>query len=266
MDEKARTRKNVLTAPIDVIHWSEAEDRIASWAEGRNRRYICICNVHSIVTADEDTQFREVIRGADLATPDGMPVAWMLRALGFRGQERINGPDLLWRLCRLFSKNGTSVYFYGGSEATQKKLHERLSAAFPELRIAGMVSPPFRQLTGAEDEAYVKAMNESGAGVVFVSLGCPKQEYWMAAHRKRINAVLIGVGAAFDYHAGTLRRAPVWMRQMGLEWFFRLAKEPGRLWRRYLGTNSLFILRAARQLMSHYRRSHRGKMDFSAGK
>ena len=254
MDDPIRIRQSVLKAPIDVIGWKEAEDKIASWAEARHRRYICICNVHSVVTADQDMKFARVIHEADLATPDGMPIAWMIRALGSPRQERINGPDLLWRLCRLFSRNGTSVYFYGGSKFTQMNLRARLINAFPELQIAGMVSPPFRHLTRAEDDADVKAMNDSGAGVVFVSLGCPKQEYWMAAHRSRINAVLIGVGAAFDYHAGTLRRAPIWMQQIGLEWLYRLAKEPQRLWQRYLFTNSLFVLGATRQLVSSCRR------------
>lgn len=184
-----------------------------------------------------------------MATPDGMPVVWMLRALGFSNQMRINGPDLLWKLCGLVHPKKVSVYFYGGSDRTINKLSSRLSEAFPKLRISGMVSPPYRKLSEEEADADIKAINDSGAGIVFVCLGCPKQEHWMAAHRGKINAVMIGVGAAFDYHAGTIKRAPVWMQNMGLEWFFRLITEPKRLWKRYLFTNSQFIFGALRQLI-----------------
>lgn len=249
MTSEDRIRQEVLTIPIDVIEWKEAEGLITAWAQRRQSRYVCLCNVHSVVTAKGDRGFEKVIREADIATPDGMPVAWMLRALGFSKQARINGPDILWRLCGLLPRKGVSAYFYGGAERTLIKLRGRLSEAFPDLQIAGMASPPYRELSEEEDEADVRVMNDSGAGVVFVSLGCPKQERWMATHRGRINAVMIGVGAAFDYHAGTLRRAPLWMRKSGLEWFYRLASEPSRLWKRYLVTNSLFILGAIGQLL-----------------
>lgn len=253
MNSEDRIRQEVLTIPIDVIEWKEAEGLITAWAQRRQSRYVCLCNVHSVVTAKGDRGFEKVIREADIATPDGMPVAWMLRALGFSKQARINGPDLLWRLCGLLPRKGVSAYFYGGAERTLIKLRERLSEEFPDLQIAGMASPPYRELSEEEDEADVGVINDSGAGVVFVSLGCPKQERWMATHRGRINAVMIGVGAAFDYHAGTLRRAPLWMRKSGLEWFFRLALEPRRLWKRYLVTNSLFILGAMGQLLLYRR-------------
>ena len=248
-----RIRQEVLTIPIDVIGWNKAEEWIIAWGKRRQSRYVCVCAVHNVVTAKGNHEHGKIIRESDLATPDGMPVAWMLRALGFPKQERINGPDLLWRLCRLLPKNNISGYFYGGSESTLKELNKRLSVAFPDLKIAGMMSPPYRELSEDEDEAHVRAINDSGAGVVFVCLGCPKQERWMFEHRGRINAVMIGVGAAFDYHAGTLTRAPLWMQKSGLEWLFRLAKEPKRLWKRYFVTNSLFILGALRQLFFHGR-------------
>lgn len=241
-------REEILTVPIDVIGWNDAIERILKLAKKRQSSYVCICNVHSVVTAKGDSGFKAVVQEADMVTPDGMPIVWMLRKLGYNKQERINGPDLLWKLCGALSKNGVSSYFYGGSERTLNKLYERLSVNFPVLQISGMVSPPYRKLSKHEDEMYVKAINDSGAGVLFVSLGCPKQERWMAEHRGRINAVMIGVGAAFDYHAGTLKRAPVWMQNNGLEWFFRFVKEPRRLWKRYLVTNYLFILGALRQI------------------
>lgn len=188
-------------------------------------------------------------READLVTPDGAPVAWMLRRQGVTGQQRINGPDLMWRYCEQAARRNEAIYLYGSSADTLQRLQHRLLHALPGLRIVGAVSPPFRPLTDEELARDIEAINASGAGTVWVSLGCPKQELWMAAQRGRINAVMVGVGAAFDYHAGTIRRAPVWMQRFGLEWFHRLASEPRRLWRRYLVTNSLFIWGAAKQLL-----------------
>jgi N-acetylglucosaminyldiphosphoundecaprenol N-acetyl-beta-D-mannosaminyltransferase len=232
-----------------VLGWDEAVSRIAGWAAQRVSRVVFICNVHSVVTARRDTAFAQALAQADLATPDGAPVAWMLRRLGHAGQARINGPDLMWRCCADAAARGTSVYLYGGTEEVLAKLQQRLLSAFPGLHIAGAASPPFRPLSADEDAAAVAAINASGAGVVWVSLGCPKQELWMHAHRGRVHAVMVGVGAAFDYHAGTTPRAPGWMQQAGLEWLHRLASEPRRLWRRYLVTNTLFVVAAARQLL-----------------
>ncbi|HRL76701.1 MAG TPA: WecB/TagA/CpsF family glycosyltransferase [Candidatus Accumulibacter phosphatis] len=211
---------------------------------------MCITNVHSVVMATRDRAHERTIANADMATPDGAPVAWMLRRMGYRDQERINGPDLMWRYCREAHKREESVFLYGGTDQTLTALQERLRQTFPLLRIAGAISPPFRALSVGEDQAEVNAINEAGAGTVWVSLGCPKQEAWMEAHRGRINAVMIGVGAAFDYHAGTIRRAPKWMQNSGLEWFYRLLSEPRRLWRRYLITNSVFLIRVIGQLAS----------------
>ena len=244
-----REGAKILGAFIDGLEWKAALERIAAWAECQESRYVCICNVHSVVTTGQDVEFGRVVADADMATPDGAPVAWMLHKLGFAGQQRINGPDLMWKYCEQASRRGESIFLYGGTDATLAILQPRLLAAFPGLRIAGAISPPFRGLTAEEDAADVACINASGAGTVWVSLGCPKQEKWMAAHRGRVQAVMIGVGAAFDYHAGTIVRAPLWMQRYGLEWFHRLCSEPGRLWRRYLVTNTLFVLGAIRQLV-----------------
>lgn len=239
----------VLGAPIDVLNWDDAIGKIVAWGARRESRYVCICNVHSVVTASQDGAFAKVVAEADMATPDGAPVAWMIRRAGWRHQQRINGPDLMWRYLSLARTHGQAVYFYGGAADTLAILRRRLETEFPELKIAGMVSPPFRKLTEAEQQADVEAINSSGAAVVFVSLGCPKQELWMAEQRGKVHAVLIGVGAAFDYHAGTIKRAPEWMQHAGLEWGHRLASEPRRLWRRYLVTNTWFVVAVIAEML-----------------
>ncbi len=248
MTSPGRPAGNVLGARIDALSWDAAMVRLLGWARARASRYVTICNVHVVVSASRDADYREIINGSDMATPDGAPVAWMLRRQGFAGQPRISGPDLMWALCERAAAENLPVYCYGSSEATLALLERRMRQAFPELRIT-MESPPFRALTPEEDAAAVERIDASGAGIVFVGLGCPKQERWMAEHRGRVNAVMIGVGAAFDFHAGTVRRAPAWMRDNGLEWLHRLLSEPRRLWKRYLVTNTLFILGAARQLL-----------------
>jgi N-acetylglucosaminyldiphosphoundecaprenol N-acetyl-beta-D-mannosaminyltransferase len=249
MNQKAeRLTTMVLHTPIDVLTWVTAIGRIQHWAALRESRYVCICNVHSVVTATQDTFFQKVLYAADMATADGAPIAWMLRHRGFLQQQRINGPDLMWRYCEEAARRGESIYLYGSSPETLNALQDRLIKTFPRLKIAGAVSPPFRPLTDEEDQAEVARINNSGAGTVWVSLGCPKQEKWMASHKGRVNAVMIGVGAAFDYHAGTITRAPLWMQKAGLEWLVRLIHEPRRLWKRYLITNTLFIWFTLHQL------------------
>lgn len=245
----ALPRASVLGVPISIVSWDQALTTIAAWAQARQSRYVCLCNVHSVITARRDAGLYQAVAAADLATPDGMPVAWMLRRMGFPGQQRINGPDLMWKYCAQAERTGAPVYFFGSTTDTLACLETRLRQTFPALVIAGMAAPPFRPMSPAEDAAAIAAINDSNAGVVFVGLGCPKQELWMADHRQFLHGVAIGVGAAFDYHAGTLKRAPLWMQRSGLEWLYRLAKEPRRLWRRYLVTNTLFVCGAAWQLL-----------------
>lgn len=246
-----QTRQTIAVqgAPIDAVTWPDVLARITAWADAHESRYVCICNAHSVVTTRQNPAFGQVVAQADMATPDGAPVAWMMRKLGAPTQARINGPDLMWRYFEQAAQRGEPVYLYGGTPSTLATLQRVLAQKLPALVLAGMHSPPFRALSTQEDAADVARINASGAGTVWVSLGCPKQELWMAAHRGRVNAVMIGVGAAFDYHAGTIQRAPLWMQHSGLEWLHRLLSEPRRLWRRYLVTNTLFILGAARQLL-----------------
>jgi N-acetylglucosaminyldiphosphoundecaprenol N-acetyl-beta-D-mannosaminyltransferase len=231
----------VVGSRIDALGWSECLDRIIGWAARRESRYVCLCNVHSVVTARRAPEFGRVLNEADLAAPDGAPIAWRLRMLGFRGQPRISGSELMSGCCARAAQEGLAVLLYGGSPETLRRLAARLVRRFPGIQIAGCISPPFRELTADEDAQVTRAIEGSGARIVFVGLGCPKQEEWMAGHRGRIRAVMIGVGAAFDFHAGVVRRAPRWMRQAGLEWLHRLLSEPRRLWRRYFVTNTLFL-------------------------
>lgn len=247
-----RRGAHVLDSHIDAASWDEVISRIAGWAAHRQSRVVALCNVHSVVTASQDVAFNKVIAQSDLALPDGAPVAWAMRREGFVQQERISGPDLMWRYLGVAEQLGQSVFFYGSSDDTLDRLMVRIKAAFPKIKIVGLESPPYRELSTQEDQAYVDQINQSGAHVVFVGLGCPKQEAWMASHRGRIKAVMLGVGAAFDYHAGTIQRAPVWMQKAGLEWLHRLASEPRRLAKRYAVTNSVFIYRMAKcALLGH---------------
>ncbi|MGH8809450.1 MAG: WecB/TagA/CpsF family glycosyltransferase [Noviherbaspirillum sp.] len=245
-----RKGQPVLEAFVDALSWDEAIGRITQWGAARESRYVCVCNVHSVVTTTTDVEFKIAVNNADLATPDGAPIAWALRRLGHPKQERINGPDLMMRYLAEAERLGQTVFFYGSAETTLTKLRSALNTKFPALRIGGTYSPPFRPLTLEEDERAVGMINDSGANVVFVGLGCPKQEKWMAEHRGRVNAVMIGVGAAFDYHAGVVKRAPLWWQRNGLEWLYRLGSEPRRLFRRYMVTNTLFMVGFLRQIVS----------------
>jgi N-acetylglucosaminyldiphosphoundecaprenol N-acetyl-beta-D-mannosaminyltransferase len=251
-NEPFRQRGRVLGVGVDVLEWGCAVERIASWAHSGESRYVSICDAHSIVLASRDETHGRHIRSADMVTPDGWPVAWMLRCTADPSQRRINGPDLMWRLLGRAEADGLKVFFYGTTEATLAALRERLQREFPRLQMVGMHSPPFRPLSAEEDERDVQMINASGAQLVMTGLGCPKEDRWMYEHRGRVQAVTLGIGAGIDFWAGNVRRAPMWMREHGLEWVFRLGCEPRRLWRRYLVHNSLFIAGAARQLWQHY--------------
>lgn len=239
----------VFSVLIDALSVENAQQEIINWGFSHESRSVVFANVHVLVTAARDTKFGAAIAGADMVLPDGAPVAWMLRKLGHAGQERVSGPDLMWSLFERCANEKLSIYLYGSTPQTLDALINRATTAFPALKIAGFESPPFRLLSKQESAEAVDRINASGASLVFVGLGCPKQEHWMMRRRGAVRAVMLGVGAAFDFHAGTISRAPLWMREHGLEWVHRFASEPRRLWRRYLVTNTLFVILAARQLM-----------------
>jgi N-acetylglucosaminyldiphosphoundecaprenol N-acetyl-beta-D-mannosaminyltransferase len=248
MGEQAPTP--MLGMRISGLSVADAADRIQDYVASGRPHYVCFSNVHSVVLGQRDEEFRRIINEADLALPDGMPVVWAGRLLGHRMRERVDGPGMMLELCRRSPPLGHSHFFYGGAEGVAPRVAERLKGRFPGLNVAGCLTPPFRPLTPEEDAEVVSTINASGAGVVWVGLGAPKQERWMAAHLGQLRApVMLGVGAAFDFHAGRLKRAPRLMQRLGLEWLFRLAVEPRRLWRRYLHTNSAFLLAVAKELL-----------------
>jgi N-acetylglucosaminyldiphosphoundecaprenol N-acetyl-beta-D-mannosaminyltransferase len=237
-----RTRQPVLGIPVDVLDWDDTIDRILTWAGQRESRTVCVCDVHSIVHALHDAAHAATISAADMVTPDGTPVAWVLRRKGHVGQQRITGPDLMWACCRRAAEDGMAIFLYGSTPGTLLRLEQRLRAEFPDLEVAGAIAPPFRPLSEEEDAAIVDRINASGARIVWVGLGCPKQEAWLRSHHQRVRAVMIGVGAALDFHAGVVKRAPLWMQRHGLEWFHRILQDPRRLAKRYLVSNTMFVM------------------------
>lgn len=238
----------VLGTRVDATSYEDATERIISWALANESRYVCVSNVHMVMEAYDDPSFREVVVGADLVTPDGMPLVWALRLLGVPEATRTYGPKLTPLVCARAAREGIRVGFFGGMPHVLDALVARLRQRFPRLDVAYAASPPFRRMTRAEDEDVVSAIDASGARILFVGLGCPKQEQWMASHRGSVRTVMIGVGAAFDFLAGVKRQAPPLMQCSGLEWLFRLLQEPRRLWRRYLYHNPRYIGLLAMQL------------------
>jgi N-acetylglucosaminyldiphosphoundecaprenol N-acetyl-beta-D-mannosaminyltransferase len=245
--QAGRTTGSVVGVSVDAVDWTEAVDRIIRWTRLRESKIVGICSVHSVVTALKDQEHAKCMKDADMVTPDGAPVAWMLRRKGHSDQARISGPDLMIKCCEKASEAGVKMFLYGGTEASLSQLERFLRDRFPLIQIVGSYSPPFRPLTDDEDKSVVERINNSGAEIVWVGLGCPKQEAWMYSHRGRVKAVMIGVGAAFDFHAGVIKRAPLWMQRYGLEWVHRMSQDPRRLVKRYLVTNTIFVLAVLRE-------------------
>lgn len=194
--------------------------------------------------------FSEVLMKADLLTPDGMPLVWMVNALRGRRHDRVAGMDILLALCDRSPQERVSIYFLGSTDEILTDIHKRLRQDFPELLVAGLEALPFRPLTPEEDQQVIDRINASGAGILFLSLGCPKQEIWMSQHRDRIKAVMIGIGGVFPIYAGHLSHAPSWVRDNGLEWFYRLVQEPKRLWKRYTKTIPPFVFLSMKQVIT----------------
>lgn len=240
--------RRVIVMRVDGTSYDDAVHTIFHWARHGESRSVCIANVHMAMECYDRPDFREIVNGADLVTPDGMPLVWVMRKIGLPLQQRVCGPALTLRICEQAAKEEVPLGFYGGTQETIDALRKNLEAKFPGIKIAFAKSPPFRALSEEEDAQDVSEINESGAKILLVGLGCPKQETWMAAHRGRVQTVMLGVGAAFDIHAGNVKPAPQWMQKSGLEWLYRLMKEPGRLWKRYFKHNPRFLVLAAMQI------------------
>jgi N-acetylglucosaminyldiphosphoundecaprenol N-acetyl-beta-D-mannosaminyltransferase len=248
---------DVLGVPVSAVDYDGVMDWMDGTVAARGRGYICVAATHTVMVAQEDAAAMQAVRGASLVVPDGQPLVWALRALGRPLPDRVYGPDLMLKHCERAAANGTRIFLYGGrNQGALVQLTLNLRRQYPGLRVVGGCSPPFRDLDEDELDAIAQEINRTGADVVWVGIGVPKQEKWMAAMRHRLDApVLVGVGAAFDFHAGLVPQAPSWMQSAGLEWAFRLAQEPRRLWRRYLRYNPRFVAGFARQLLRSRRSS-----------
>ncbi len=234
----------VLGVPVHVLGLSEARDEIANWVRSGKRppAIIAHTNALSLVTAQEEPGYHQALQSFDLSLADGMPVVWLLRLRGYAQHERVYGPDLMHMLCGQAATEGWKCFLYGGGSGVPELVRDKLKALYPSLQVVGIYSPPFRDLTKAEDDEVVRMINTAGPDILWVALGGAKQDLWMVRHRERLNASVIhGVGAAFDFLAGRVPQAPRWMMKAGLEWFFRLLAEPRRLWRRYTLKNAKFL-------------------------
>jgi len=243
-------RVNILGVRVSAINMAQALSIIDGWIAHRQQHYVCVSGVHGVMESQRDEDLRRIHNDAGLVTPDGMPLVWLSRLHGHAHVERVYGPDLMLAVCEHSLSKCYNHFFYGGGEGVHERLTNNLRQRFPSLRLVGGYSPPFRALSDAEDEQIVEAINEVEPDIVWIGLSTPKQERWMVEHVGRLTApVLIGVGAAFDFHSGLKKQAPRWMQRSGLEWLFRLATEPGRLWRRYLVNNPLFVLLVLQQAL-----------------
>lgn len=237
-------RVNVLGVGVSAIRMDNALEFIEDTIAGQRTSYICVTGVHGVMESQSDPELRAIHNRAGMVTPDGMPLVWIGQRRGNKFMERVYGPDLLLAACERSLRNGHRHYFFGGAEGVADELAKELSQRFPGLQVAGTYCPPFRALTEGELQEVVAHVSETKADIVWVGLSTPKQERFMASMVGRMPApVMIGVGAAFDFHSGRKRQAPYWMQRSGLEWFFRLMDEPGRLWKRYLSNNPRFVLK-----------------------
>ncbi len=247
MTEPRLRRVDVLGVGVSTINQDMALDEVTRWIETGERHYVCVTGVHGVMESQRDPELKAIHNASGLTTPDGMPMVWAGHKAGAAWMDRVYGPDLMLNVLTRAAERGWSSFLYGGKDGVPELLARKLAERIPGVTIAGSHSPPFRPLTEAEDAAIVDRINDSGAQLVWVGLSTPKQERWMAAHRERLTApALFGVGAAFDFHAGLVPQAPPWMQRNGLEWLYRLTKEPKRLWRRYLVNNPAY-LRAMRR-------------------
>lgn len=244
-------RLTVLGTAFTSVDMHAAVEQILEWAgkEATNAKQVCVSGVHGVIEAEHDASFREILNTADLNVADGVPIVWLGRLSGTNGIGRVFGPDLMLEVCKHSIARKYSHFFYGGNEGVADALAEAMHGLYPGIRIAGTYCPPFRVLTDEEQATIINVINSARPDILWVGLSTPKQERWIAAMKSRLNVgVVLGVGAAFDYNTGKIKRAPRWAQSAGLEWLFRLLQEPRRLYRRYLINNPKFLLLLAGQL------------------
>jgi N-acetylglucosaminyldiphosphoundecaprenol N-acetyl-beta-D-mannosaminyltransferase len=250
-------RVDILGVGVSALNIDDAVATIERWINERNRNYVCITGVHGVMESRRDERLRRIHNQAGMVTPDGMPLVWFSRLAGQGHMQHVRGSDLMRKMATVSSQRGYRHFYYGGADGVADKLREVLASAHPSLEVVGTLSPPFRELTLQEDQAAVDTINAAHPDIVWIGLSTPKQELWMASHLGRVEApVMIGVGAAFDFVAGTKHQAPLWMQRNGLEWLFRLCSEPRRLWRRYAYIVPGFLILAAGELLGRAIRSH----------
>lgn len=232
---------NILGVNINVINMQETVKVITENLENIKGNYICVSNVHTTVMSYEDESYKAIQNGGFMALPDGKPLSIVSKKRGFKEAERVTGPDLMEEIFNISEEKGYSHYFYGSTQETLDTLKQKLNEKYPNMKIAGMYSPPFRKLTEEEDIEIVNSINTTNPDFIWIGLGAPKQEIWMSEHKDKVNGLMLGVGAGFDYHAGNISRAPKWMQDYSLEWLYRLLQDPQRLFKRYFITNTNFI-------------------------
>ena len=232
---------NILGVNISVTNMNDTVKYIENNLESLKGNYICVSNVHTTVMSYEDKAYRNIQNSGVMALPDGGPLSVVSRKKGFKEAKRLTGPDLMEEIFKISEEKGYKHYFYGSTEETLDELKTKLIQKYPKLQIVGMFSPPFRKLTEWEDVEITNKINETNANFIWVGLGAPKQEIWMFNHKNKVNGLMLGVGAGFDYHAEKIKRAPKWMQNNNLEWVYRLLQDPRRLYKRYLTTNFKFL-------------------------
>ncbi len=241
---------NVLGAGISVLNLQTALDAIADAVKARRKGYICVTGVHGVMEAQDDADFKNILNGAFLCTPDGMPMVWAGKLNKHGEMRRVYGPDLMMDVCAWSEKSGCKHFFYGGAEGVAKLLAEKLQAKFPKLDVVGTYTPPFRPLNATEEKALAEQIRILQPDILWVGLSTPKQEKFMAEYLPKLEVTLmVGVGAAFDFHSGRIKQAPRWMQRSGMEWFYRLCREPRRLAKRYCRNNPLFVWKFSGQLL-----------------
>ncbi len=243
-------RRKIINMEVNVIDLNEALEQVSFLTKSDSGAYICVSNVHMCMEVYDSTKFATVVNNADLVIPDGKPLSWAQKLLGHENAKQVRGQDIMNALCALSAEKGLKLGFYGGSSnELLDKVKSKLTKSYPEIVIEYAFSPPFRSLTAEEDAEVVNAINNAEVDILFVGIGCPKQERWMAEHKDELNCVMLGVGAAYDFIAGEKKHAPRWIQKIGMEWLFRLCSEPKRLWRRYFSTNPRFIWHFGKQLL-----------------